>query len=424
MDSTDPKRHLRHNVVVHFWDAGFFGLGVGLASLVTVLPLFVRQLTDSNLLIGLVAAMHPLGWHLPQLATVRRTARSERLLPVTFAMSFHERWPFLALAVVAWQAPNWPSSLSLALTFGLVFWFGAGGGLTAPPFQTMVGKIVPASRRGAFYGMKAGAANLMAGLGAVGAGLLLGRLAWSWNFVTCFLLAFAAMMVSWALLGRTREAAGPAAGGLREGGFWSGLGGILRRDRQLRALLVARSLSQFALMAQGFLTVYVVSRFGATPAAIGLMTAVFMISQTAANPLMGWLGDRFQHRWVMAAGALTATAAALLALAAPSLGWFYLVFALAGIAAVAVVITPLAIILETGPLEHRPAYIGLSNTLVAPAAIAAPLLGGWLADQAGFSATFLAAGLGGLATAFVLLRGLAEPGRDPAPAPSRSHDAR
>lgn len=411
MSHPDAERDLRHNVIVHFWDAGTFGLALGLASLVTVLPLFVKELTTSNLLIGLVAAMHPLGWHLPQLLTVRPAGRARRLLPVAMKLSFHERWPFLALALVAWQAPGLDPRLVLALTFGLVLWFGIGGGLTAPPFQTMVGKIIPSANLGAFYGMKAGAATLMASLGAVLAGAILQRLGWSWNFTLCFLLAFVLIMVSWGLLGLTREPEGEPSAGAQADDFWAELRAILHRDRALRVLLLARSLSQFAVMAQGFLTVYAVGERGASPATVGWMTGVFMLSQTVANPLMGWLGDRWKHRSVMALGALLGAASALLALFAPSVTWFYLVFALAGIAAVAVVITPLAMIIDYSPESQRPAYIGLSNTLVAPAAILAPVLGGWLADRFGYPATFLTAALGGLATAVVLMRLL----KDPAP---------
>ena len=50
----------------------------------------------------------------------------------------------------------------------------------------------------------------------------------------------------------------------------------------------------------------------------------------------------------------------------------------------------------------RPAYIGLANTLVAPATILSPFLGGWLADQSGYTSTFLFSAIGGVATLIVL----------------------
>jgi MFS family permease len=36
----------------------------------------------------------------------------------------------------------------------------------------------------------------------------------------------------------------------------------------------------------------------------------------------------------------------------------------------------------------RPFYIGLAQTLTAPATIIAPLIGGWIADTSGFIPTF------------------------------------
>jgi MFS family permease len=63
----------------------------------------------------------------------------------------------------------------------------------------------------------------------------------------------------------------------------------------------------------------------------------------------------------------------------------------------------LNIILEFCADEDRPTYIGLSNTLLAPATALAPLLGGWLAAQLGFPPMFaLAALLAGLGAALLI----------------------
>ena len=66
----------------------------------------------------------------------------------------------------------------------------------------------------------------------------------------------------------------------------------------------------------------------------------------------------------------------------------YLAFVLAGLGVVCLWTIALAMTLEFGVESERPAYIGLANTLVAPATILAPLLGGWLADTAGYAAAF------------------------------------
>ena len=88
---------------------------------------------------------------------------------------------------------------------------------------------------------------------------------------------------------------------------------------------------------------------------------------------------------------------ALVACWAPGVVWFYLVFALAGVANVALWTIIIAMTLDFGALEDRPAYIGLANTLVAPFTFLAPLIGGWLADAYGYPVTFWVSAASGLA---------------------------
>jgi predicted MFS family arabinose efflux permease len=67
------------------------------------------------------------------------------------------------------------------------------------------------------------------------------------------------------------------------------------------------------------------------------------------------------------------------------------VFILVGIGNVASWTIAMSITMEFVPEAERPAYIGLANTLVAPAALFATLFGGWLADTSGFKTTFATA---------------------------------
>ena len=60
----------------------------------------------------------------------------------------------------------------------------------------MIGKIIPAKRRGIFFGTQSAAANLFASAGAVLAGILLERLDSPLDWTICFLLASVSMAVS------------------------------------------------------------------------------------------------------------------------------------------------------------------------------------------------------------------------------------
>lgn len=393
---------LKHNMAVNVMDGAFFGMAMGFSSFVTVLPLYVSTMSDSALLIGLIPAIHSIGWQLPQLFTAQRVARQRRLKPMVLAMTSLERLPFLGLALAAWFGPSLGAQTTLALIFGLLIWQGFGGGFTATAWQSLIGKIMPAHRRGTFFGVQAAAANLMASLSAVLVGFILDREDSPLDFTLCFLLAFAAMVVSWFFLALTREQESTPTNLVpTPGSFWAGLGDILRRDGNFRWFLVGRTISQLAVMGVAFYTVFAVGQHSVSKLEIGWMTGLLMGIKILANPLMGWMADRWSHRGVMELGLAAATLSALLAWLAPGANWFYLVFALTGISEVALWTLGLSMTLEFGEESERPAYIGLANTLIAPANILAPFLGGWLADIAGYPAAFLASAVGGLAATAV-----------------------
>jgi len=395
----DLQQNLKFNMIVNILDGAFFGLAIGFASFVTIIPLFVSTMTGSAIVIGLIPAIHSVGWQLPQLFTSRWVSRQKLFKPLVMWLTTLERLPFLGLAFVAWLTPVTQESTTLSLIFMLLVFQGLGAGLTANPWQSMIAKIIPSDRRGTFFGVQTAAADLLASVGAVMAGSLLQRHDSPFDFTACFLLSFLALIISWFFLGMTRE---PKSESMAIQspfiieGFWEHLAGILRRDKNFRQFLIARAISFLSIMGYAFYTVYAVKELGVSELEAGWMTGIYMAVQIVANIVMGWAGDHWNHRVVMMVGLLAATLSAFFAFLAPSASWFYLVFTLAAIGNAAIWTIGISMTLHFGSEIERPAYVGLGNTLVAPANILAPFLGGWLADIAGYPATFLASAIGGL----------------------------
>jgi len=390
----------KYNITVNLLDGAFFGLAMGFTSFVTILPLFVRQMTDSALLIGLVPAIHNMGWMLPQLMTSRRISGMRRVKPWVLVATIQERLPFLVLGLVAWLLPRLGEQTALVITFIVLIWQGLGGGITAAAWQTMISKIIPPQLRGTFYGGQSAAANLLSSGSAILAGIILAKLPSPSDFTVLFLLNGVAMTISWFFLSRTVEEDSLVPEEMEPSrDYWRSVWNILKEDRNFSWFLIARTFSQFAMMGTAFYTVYSVDHLGMDEITIGLLTAVYLAAMIVMNPLMGWLGDRLGHLRVIQIATLAAIASALTAWLAPAPGWFFLVFILAAIGNVAFWTISMALILDFGTEQKRPAYIGLANSLIAPSAILAPVLGGWLADHFAYSTTFLVTALMGVFTA-------------------------
>jgi MFS family permease len=398
------RTHLKFNITVNLLDGAFYGLGWGFGSVGTIVTLFVSRMTHSAVLIGLIPAIHAVGWQLPQLFMANSVSRLRRYKPMVMWMTIHERLPFLGLAVVALFMTGLGNKAALVLTFIILIWQGLGAGFTANGWQSMIAKIIPPDWRGTFFGAQGALANVLISMAAVAAGFILIKVRDPYNFAICFTLTIVGMGLSMLFLGVTREPVdNEKAIPLRQSSPWKGGLEILRKDRNFSNFLVVRLLSQFATMGFAFYIVYGLQRFGMSDLTAGLLTAAVTISSTIANAVMGWLGDRLGHRAMLIAGSVAAVLSSLIAWGTPSLNWMYLVFILSGLANVAYWTIGMAITTEFGNEETRPTYIGLSNTLVAPFTIIAPLLGGWIADTAGFQTTFMISAVGGLVIAALLI---------------------
>ncbi|MFN6535717.1 MAG: MFS transporter [Nostoc sp. EkiNYC01] len=410
MLNSETQKDLRHNFTVNIVESGFFGLGSGFASYITIIPLFVSGFTNSALLIGLIPAIPRLGWQLPQLLIADKVARLKYYKSTVMLLTIHQKLPFLGLALVALLDLQLNSQTILELTFAILIWQGLGSGFSAIAWQSMVAKIVPSGKLGIFYGSLASAGNLMSICGAAIAGLLLKEIAQPFNFTVCFLCASFAMAFSWFFMSRTREpVSNPSSAIESRREFWDSLSVILRCDRNFRSFVIARLLSQLALMPLPFYTLYAVHQYGMGEESVGLITGVLMVTQTISGLVLGWVGDRWGNKLVLEIGSVACAIGSVLAGLAQNVNWFYLVFVGAGIGAIALQNIAAVMTLEFGNQRQRPAYIGLGNTLVAPATIIAPILGGWIADNIDYQTTFWVAAMGGLLTALLLHVGVSDP---------------
>jgi MFS family permease len=409
--NSNQTKNLRFNFTVNVLDGGFFGAALGFASFITVIPLFVSKLTDSAVLIGLIPAIHAVGWQLPQLFTAPRASKLSKYKRMALLMSLNERVPFLGLAVLAWFSPQIGVKWSLILVFALLIWQGFGGGLTATFWQSLIAKIMPVKLYGRFFGIQTSAVTFLMAIGSIIAGVVLSVYYYPLDFTLCFLLASVMMVLSFVFLALTKEeSVSPVSDSAEdESSFREKLRSILSTDKDFRWYLIARMLTQFATMGFAFYTIYAVNEFGVDERLIGILTGLLLFTEVAVNPIMGWLGDRRGHLLTLQIGIVATIASFILAMGVRGVVWFFPIFILAGVANVAAWTVPLSMTLEFGTESQRPAYIGLANTLIAPSTFFAPVLAGLLIDNFNYNAAFLASAIAGFVTLIVLVLGVKDP---------------
>jgi len=407
-DQTQPAsgshEDVRFNASVNILDGAFFGAALGFASFTTVIPLFVSLLTNSVILIGLATAIHTLGWQVPQLPLAGRVGRLARFKPTVLAMTIHERLPFLGLAILAWYLPVLDLKVALLLAFGLLVWQAFGGGFNANVWQSMIAKIIPESLRGRFLGVQMSAVDLLMVGGAIAAGLILDRYTSRIGFTLCFLLAFAAMVISFGFLSLTREkTVAPAISPDVRMNVWTETKRLLANDSVFQRFLLIRMMFQLAMVAFSFYAIYAVGELGVSVAIVGVLTGVMVFCQMLANPLLGVLGDRTSHFIVLFLGILAALLSTALAGSLSSISGLYAVFGLAGIAMSVGWTTTMVLSLGFGDPAEQSTYIGMSNTLIAPVTLAAPILAGLVINTFGFPAMFQASAVVFLVAALLSL---------------------
>lgn len=390
--TTDPDiaRHYPRNFAVNIGDMSLWLFGSSFVSISAILPVFARHFTASPFVIGLIPALTDAGWFLPQLFLAPYVERLSRKMPTVIVLGIIERLPYFVLPLAALWLPTLAPSLAVTVFILLMAWKAIGSGIVATPWQELMAKVIPVSRRGRFFGLGHVFGQLLGVGGSALATILLARLPYPQNFAWSFGVGILGIGGSLVFLMLTREPERPPA--LRpaqtQQPYLQRLREILRGNANFRAYLVSRWLAYFGSMATGFIAVAAVERFRLPDAAAGVYTGILYIAGVAGYAFWGPLGDRWGHKRVMESSALLWLLALGVAIVAPAEWAYYLVFALSGFASAGGVLADLNIAMEFGPEAERPTYVGLTRTITGPALFIAPLLGGGLAQAWGYPAMF------------------------------------
>ena len=404
------SRHLRRNLMLLAADYGFFGLGMTFASLSTIAPAFAERLGASNLVIGLIPAIMTLGYTLPPLFTANYTERLPRKLRFILKYTTIERLPYLVMALGAYFWAVERPELTLALLLACLALVSGAGGALMPAWLDLISKVVPTSYRGRLFAFGSTLASFLGLGGSLLVGYYLATYAFPVDYALSFATGFVCLVFSYLCLAFVRE---PAIVGskphvaFRE--YVRRLPEILSRNRSFTWYLVTRVFAFFGQMAAGFYTVYALRVLHVPESEVALFTFILLAGQTIANVVFGYVADHVGHKPVLVAGAVAIAIGNVVAIAGRGSVEICVVFVFYSVWIAAMNVSALTLTIEFAPPDEVPTYTGLASTLVAPAAFIAPLIGGLLADAAGYPVVFAIAAVAAIANAALLVTRVHDP---------------
>jgi len=353
-------------------DYVFFGVAFSFVNPSAVLPAFVRTLTDSEPLVGLVGTVLNGGWLLPQLGAAAMMGRRSRRKPYLMAGVYVGRPLFFLLALAAWGGLARHPGPMLGVFFACVGLFTMTDSVASVAWFDIMARAVPLARRGRLVG----AGQLLSSLLGIGVGALVGlildtpHLPYPANYALLFTLAGVAFLPSTIALSLVREPEGAREEPRRSLlDFLGQLGGVWREDRNFRRLVAHRWLVGLVGLSLPFFVLHATEVVGLPEAATGWFVSAQMAGGIIASLGFGWLSERKGPRPVIWLGSAAVLAMPLLALTihfvpVAWLVWAYpLVYFLAGLMNSSAMLGPTNYLLEIAPDERRPLYVGLSNTL-------------------------------------------------------------
>jgi len=400
------------NFIVNVMDGAFYSFGLAFITQQTLLPVFVKKIGGGNIAIGLIPVLWMLGFNLPQILIASQVQGLRLKKRFFLKTSLFQRLPWLLMALLCWFILGRVSPAAGVLLFLALFTAAAvAGSINLPVWFDLLAKVTPVVWRGRLFALRLILGGILGIVAGIVAKKLLEIIAFPANFGLLFLLAFAAMMASWAFLTLLKEPRGRIEKApVQLGEYLRSLPGILRGERNYRHFLIADALQYLAVMANAFFTVHALAKFSLHDSAAGIFTAIMMASTIAGTLFFGYLADHHGQRINLCVSALCMAVACGLALVARSIGVYYLVFVASALAAALTQISRLPIIAEFCSEAQRPTYIALASLISTPF-ILAGIAGGWLVNRFGYEILFILAGCFALLALTWLLLMVHEPRR-------------
>jgi MFS family permease len=381
---------------------------MGMIGSTTVIPDFVRRLTNSEVLIGLSSSLFEIAWTVPQLFIARYIVRVARKkwwfagpnIPVRFVILI-----FGVITVLLGKGRPEAILVAFFVCYGIA---GLGDGLVAVPWADLTGTSLDGRWRTRMFGLQSAITGVIMLAITPLIAILLAEAEFPNNYGLLFGISGLMFALSMVPVLFIHELPGGKAvekiPALSE--FLPELGRVLRNDGPFRAILIARMLTSLFAMAAPFYIGFATVTLGlSSEVAVPTLLAMQTIGSVGGALAYTWLGARNNLLYIR----LALVCGALLPISALLAGTFgtlplYLGFLTSGLAMSNLSIGYQNWIVSYSTPDHRPIYVGLFNTISALASLAAPIIGGMIAQAFSYGPLFAVSLVMALTALFVTVR--------------------
>lgn len=379
--------HLRRNYIVNLFYGLFGTTGFRLIMAPTFVPTYVKGLSGSNSVVGLLQLVTAVARTISPVFAVS-LAEAPRIKNRVVAMGLAMRTQILVMALAGFFLPDKANLVTFFVAMFLFNWFL---GYQNVLYNTTMSKVIPTRVRGTFLGLR----NFLGGFTAFYVARTASRLSadlefrdsYAWTYVVAFVFT----LVGIGFFALTREAESPVkhADAPKSVERLRQMYAMTMADVSYRNYIFARLLSTTAHIAWPFYILYAKDRLDLGIAEIGAITSVMFIVQTFADPMWGRIADRIGFRYVFLFG-LSAwiIAVVLLLFLEPSILLMQAVFGLLGAGSGGYQIATNNLALEFGTMADRPQRIAVGSMTSEAMRGVAPFCGGLIADAYGYRPVF------------------------------------
>ncbi|MBI1280333.1 MAG: hypothetical protein GC179_19580 [Anaerolineaceae bacterium] len=412
---TQRESLYRRNFIFFLIDGILFTVAMSIIGPTTLIPDFIRHLTNSEILIGFSSSIFDVGFTLPQLFVARYIVRFTNKkwwfvgpnIPVRFAIL-----SFGILTVLLGKDRPALILVAFLICYGIAAF---GDGLVGVPWADLIGTSLDNRWRARMFGlMSASGAVIMLGLSPV-LGIILSDAGPGFpnNYAALFGLAGALFVIS--ILPGIFIHELPGGKAIEKipslGEFLPGLGHVLRTDGPFRAVVILRLLTVLFMMAGPFYIGFATVQLGlSSTVAVPTLLAMQTIGNITGALVYSWLGARNNLLYIRLAlsCAIILPMSALIASIVGPLP-LYFGFFVSGVALSNLGFSYQNWVITYATPDQRPTYAGLFNTISAVISLIAPFIAGTIAQILGYEALFVVAIVMVSCALFVAVRYVSNP---------------